>query len=261
MNALLDTTILANYCLAPTPIDRESIRAFLRKFTEVLLFRYAIKEFEAGPLRAFVLTHQCLIRERSLERVFDWIQKLLGTPRRNLPSTALKAISVAYRKAAPGLRDEYFSDANMRKLMRVHLKRHILDAWEARLTIGTRIIPDLPCYPEFGPVSEGKNLRLPQPRCYASQPCALALHLASEQADITHLLIAVRSMPRTNEVDRWDRSLTRILQGPIGDRDCREVGDPFFSLFSPPDCVIITTNIKHHRPLANALGKMADGLG
>jgi hypothetical protein len=40
-------------------------------------------------------------------------------------------------------------------------------------------------------------------------------------------------------------------------KDCRRLGDAFFALYAPPDAVILTTNIKDHAPLAEALGKQA----
>jgi len=39
--------------------------------------------------------------------------------------------------------------------------------------------------------------------------------------------------------------------------DCRALGDAYFALFAPADADILTTNLKDHRPLAEALGKTA----
>ena len=40
-------------------------------------------------------------------------------------------------------------------------------------------------------------------------------------------------------------------------KDGRKLGDAFFVLCAPQDAVILTTNLKVHAPLANALGKEA----
>jgi hypothetical protein len=40
-------------------------------------------------------------------------------------------------------------------------------------------------------------------------------------------------------------------------KDCRKLGDAFFALCAPQDAVILTTNLKDHAPLANAMGKGA----
>lgn len=39
---------------------------------------------------------------------------------------------------------------------------------------------------------------------------------------------------------------------------CRALGDAVFAFFAPSDCVVLTTNLKDHLPLANALGKTAE---
>jgi hypothetical protein len=42
------------------------------------------------------------------------------------------------------------------------------------------------------------------------------------------------------------------------DRDiCRSLGDAIFAFFAPDDCIIVTTNLKDHEPLARALNKSA----
>jgi hypothetical protein len=259
MRAFLDTSILTIYCLSAAK-EREQIVSALKNYSEVILFRYAIKEFECGPLRAFVLVHQCLLGQRGFEQVLHWIERLLGTPRRNLPATALFAIRSAYARAAVELRNTYFTDSNFRNVMRLHLKRQVLTGWDARLQIANRIIPDLPCYPETGPTMDRKNLRLPQPRCYPSTPCALVSGNGYDRRDIQKLLLAIDSMPANRQVDRWRGTLSKILKGPISHRDCRGVGDAFFCLFAPLDSTVVTTNIRDHRPLAASLGKTASNI-
>jgi hypothetical protein len=38
---------------------------------------------------------------------------------------------------------------------------------------------------------------------------------------------------------------------------CRSLGDAVFAFLAPADSVILTTNVKDHQPLAEALGKSA----
>jgi hypothetical protein len=44
---------------------------------------------------------------------------------------------------------------------------------------------------------------------------------------------------------------------PLDNSKCRSLGDAVFAFLAPVDSVILTTNIKDHRPLAQALGKSA----
>ena len=43
----------------------------------------------------------------------------------------------------------------------------------------------------------------------------------------------------------------------MSDKTCRDLGDAVYAFFAPPDSVVLTTNIRDHRPLAEALGKQA----
>jgi hypothetical protein len=53
------------------------------------------------------------------------------------------------------------------------------------------------------------------------------------------------------------RHIHRTPTKPFSDSLCRSLGDAVFALRAPHDCVILTTNIKDHAPLAQAIGKVA----
>ena len=42
---------------------------------------------------------------------------------------------------------------------------------------------------------------------------------------------------------------------PISNQECKKLEDAVFAFFAPADSIILSTNIRDHLPLANALGK------
>ena len=63
-------------------------------------------------------------------------------------------------------------------------------------------------------------------------------------------------------VEKWYKCFLvvsggRHSEGLMDARDCGKLGDAYFALHAQPDAVILTTNLKDHAPLANALGKQA----
>ena len=48
------------------------------------------------------------------------------------------------------------------------------------------------------------------------------------------------------------------LKVRLTEEQCRFVGDAVFAFFCPDDAAILTTNVKDHKPLAEAIGKDVD---
>ena len=62
--------------------------------------------------------------------------------------------------------------------------------------------------------------------------------------------------------DRNRRSvLSQLIRQPqkhITEEECRWLGDAIFAFFCPRAAVILTTNMRDHVPLAEAIGKRAE---
>jgi hypothetical protein len=52
--------------------------------------------------------------------------------------------------------------------------------------------------------------------------------------------------------------LIRQPQKHITEEECRWLGDAIFAFFCPRAAVILTTNMRDHVPLAEAIGKRAE---
>src|SRR5271169_2051212 len=92
--AFVETTVLTDALLKSGVPSRTAKRAIAR-FETSLLPLYAIKEFKAGPLRAFVWVHNKLVAGRSFSATLDVLQRLSRTPQRYLTSTAIEALRVS----------------------------------------------------------------------------------------------------------------------------------------------------------------------
>jgi hypothetical protein len=79
------------------------------------------------------------------------------------------------------------------------------------------------------------------------------------------ILRALRdAIPESSARDE-DRNRRKVLKQlintpklPLTEQQCRWLGDAIFAFFCPEDAVILTTNIKDHKPLAEAIGKIAE---
>jgi hypothetical protein len=84
-------------------------------------------------------------------------------------------------------------------------------------------------------------------------------------AQAKDLLIALRNaIPESSSrtEDRNRRSvLSQLIRQPqkhLTEEECRWLGDAMFAFFCPRDAAILTTNVRDHAPLAEAIGKLAE---
>ena len=71
---------------------------------------------------------------------------------------------------------------------------------------------------------------------------------------------ASSKLPPKTENTRRAQALRELIRKPkrkVDDKTCRALGDAVFAFFAPSDAVVLTTNLKDHGPLAEALGKRA----
>jgi hypothetical protein len=79
--------------------------------------------------------------------------------------------------------------------------------------------------------------------------------------DIKILAEVVKAQPKKNEnVNRYKvlHEIGRKPTNPLTEEYCIGLGDAYFALYCPKTATILTTNMKDHKPLAEALGKRAE---
>lgn len=262
--AYLDTTILTDILLKPGP-PAERARRTLARFESSQLPVYAIKEFKAGPLANFVWMHNKLVFY-TLEGAITALHALSRTPQRYKTATAIEALRTAadYEEGVTlgSLVEKYGGKADMNEVIRdrwrLALKTAILKAWARRRHVAHQTVQPLECYKEVAPYENRKIIELRPTRCKPQSECCLATQFKAAIPQLEALKKANDSQAERAEVRRRSkalRSLIRTPKRPMSEECCRSLGDVVFAFFCPEDAVLLTTNVRDHAPLAEALGK------
>jgi len=266
MRALVETTVYTDALLKSGSIANAA-RTAIGSYDRTLLPVYAIKEFKAGPLKAFVWLHNKLVQLGSFEKALGALHRMSRTPKRYVTSTALEALqSSAYKrgnKRLDQLRETYGAyakfDAVQKDEYRLALKTAVKKAWKRRRSITTDVIEPLSCYKEVAPREERGLLVLDPVRCEPERECCLGRRLASQPEALSRLREVTELVDNPERARRAKalREIIRKPRQPVTESMCRALGDVIFALFSPDDATILTTNLKDLQPLASALGKQA----
>ena len=263
--AFVETTVLVDALLKSDDSSRAARQA-IRRYDQVELPVYAIKEFRDGPLRNFVWFHNKLVTTRSFANAIGALQRMSLTPRRYTTATALEALRDAARKVgsvtAAQMVKEYGPAAKMDAILcdrfRLSLRAAIARAWRKRRSLASEVVCPLACYDEAGPVEVSGQLVLGRLGCDGETQCSIAAELGKDMGSLREVKAVVDSLPKKRENDRRSKALRHLLRTPkrrLPADMCRHLGDAVFACLAPIDATILTTNIRDIGPLAAALGK------
>lgn len=266
--AFVDTTIIADALLKERPTSKSAIDA-LNRFQSTELPVYAIKEFKAGPLKYFTWFHNKLALLGSFTASLKALQRMSLTPKRYTTATAIEALMGASARLKNSNQDsllqKYGQVANIDVFLcdqyRLALKAKIIKAWRHRRRITTNVVCPLSCYKEVNWYVRNRLIMLDPTRCEVQTECCLAPELKKRLADLVKLRNVIRKQSKSRENERRARALRELIRKPkalMSEKICRDLGDAYFALFAPQDSVILTTNAKDHKVLAEALGKKAE---
>jgi hypothetical protein len=154
------------------------------------------------------------------------------------------------------------SDTELADRLRLALASLIVRSWRKRRLVTTRTIQDLDCYTEAEPtIGRDGYFDLKPQKCQRDRECCLAEQLKARP----DLLKALRDAIPDSSIRKEDRNRRKVLKQLINtpkltltEEQCRWLGDAIFAFFCPPGADILTTNVRDHRPLAQALGKTAE---
>lgn len=264
--AFVETTVLADALLKPGP-RANSATAAVRGFQESLLPVYAIKEFKAGPLHHYVWFHGKLATTKSWAKTLEQLRKMAMSPfKHRWVSTAVEALEAAAvrnRSRTLGYLVQKYGDIATEDAVicdryRYALRSIIMRAWKGRRQLTSRVVDELECYVEGDVVEERGLIELGEIDCCPEDECALATDLRRQPAMLEAMRKAVDAQPSKEENTKRSQVLHDLIRVPnrkLTPRQCRYLGDAIFAFFCPPDAIILTTNKRDLRPLAEALGK------
>lgn len=256
--AFVDTTILVDVLLK-TGEQHESALASLQAFQGTEAPAYAIREFKSGALSYFRYAHNAVL-QYGLAGALEKLSALVRTPQRNRPATALTALAQSLDEL--DLPSEFAStygeaagESVRQDRLVVSLKVAIFRAWRQRRTVTDRITNELSCFDEDPPQVEPEGHVSFREQC-CDLPCGLQEILSSYQAELMVLSETIDALPDSSERGRNWKAIKKLRkQRQLTTSDCRGLGDVVFALLAPDDAYVLTTNVKDHRPLADALGK------
>jgi hypothetical protein len=260
--AYVETTIITDALLKPLSESQAAALAALKRYEVTLLPVYAIKEWKAGPLSYFAYLHNKLVATKSLAKTFEAVSLVYQQQYRM--RTSLEALAAATRlgeKDGPKTGKPY-DDETLADRYRLKIKELIFRAWKQRRRITTTTVQDLACYVESAPtITDQGVIDLSPKYCERDRECCLSTELKKNSASLELLRKSIPdNSKRKEDVRRRQalRHLYRTPERPFRREQCRDLGDAFFAFFAPQDAVILTTNAKDHRPLAEALGKRVE---
>lgn len=264
--AFVETTIIANALLKPGNRIGKAALAALKNFDETLLPVYAIKEWKAGILKNYAYFHEKLVQTKSLSRTIQIIARLPEPYQRYRKGSSLEALAEAVqlgaRRGSSKSSASAVDDKELADRYRLAIAGLMTRSWNKRRTITTETVQELDCYTETAPVLSADGVFNLNPlSCEPETECSLAAELRSRPELLKKMADAIpASSVRTEDVRRRQvlRDLARSKHFELTAERCRWLGDAVFAFFAPSDCVILTTNIKDHAPLAAALGKIAE---
>jgi len=266
--ALVDTTVITD-CLLKGGERAARAGTAIKRYTTSLLPEYAIMEFRAGPLYAYIWLHNKFVQQKGLAATIAAIAATARGFKKNLTSTALEAFAtVASAEAAKPSVIAIEGTGAERDLIqaeryRLELKAIIFRAWRKRRRITTEVVHELACFPEED-IPETKGLidwgtRL---GCSQYEPCAMQKIILSGYAADARRLLASDAMSKDKpENSRRRKALNDLLRHPDRPQSvnsCRSLGDAIFALLAPAGSAILTTNVQDHAPLAAVLGKVVE---
>jgi hypothetical protein len=265
--AYVETTILTNVLLKPNSRKQTAAISALNRYDETLLPVYSIKEWKAGPLDHYAYVHDKLVQTRSLAYTFAAINSLNPITEARAKSTAPEAFEAAARldSAQPSSNHVHAGhDEEMADRYRLALASLIVRSWRKRRKLTTKTIQDLECYTEAEPkIGKDGFFDLTPNECSRERHCCLWDELRLKKNH--DLLIKLRDSIPENSQRYEDRNRRKALKHlintpkiPLNREECRWLGDAVFAFFCPQDAIILTTNLRDHRPLARAIAKSAE---
>jgi hypothetical protein len=260
----LDTTILAEALLKARE-KRTKARLRIKEYKRSVLPVYAIKEFNSGPLRGYSWLHNRLVDTGSFSRTIGVIHNAFH--QQYLKGTAEEALELgAEMLVGSSLSDEDTRQKTQKAIadsLRYSIRRQIDLAWRERRKLTTEVMDELSCYAEVAPSYNDETHYIDNDRteCDLSAECCLVKGFRRRRGDLRKLLRAMRGLSRPED-KRRRAALNRLLKKPkrpFGNEPCKALGDAYFALQCPKDCVILTSNVKDHKILASALRKEVHG--
>jgi hypothetical protein len=214
----------------------------------------------------FTWLHNKFVTTQGFTATITALHAVSRTPKRYLTSTALEAVvkaasSIAHETPST-LSAKYGEDAEVDNIFRdeyrLSLKKTIFQAWSSLRNVTTETVQPLSCYDEKPPYEKRGMIELEPKKCDLQPTCSLVSTLRSMRDQLKKMREAIQASGSDRQEDqRRSKALKQVYhtKTAITDDICRALGDAIIVAFAPTDSTILTTNVRDHAVLANAIGK------
>ena len=268
-NAFVDTTVLCNALELSGQKKATEAKAALSRYTRTESPVYSLKELRAGPLSSWILAHNIVAAESTIEDAVARLGKASAfKPRQGSVSSfaiisgLIDAIHQMNSGSKPAGEPEFDAKLDLEN----HLAIRILKAWKKRRTVVTKIVQPLACFVDGELELVDRQLKFEGgAECSKRASCGAALELKKRSSIVTQLLKSVFPPPpkgqtskEKHEKTRRRQALKEVLANAAADfprKDCRALGDAYFCVMSPDGSDILTTNFSDFDEMAKELGK------
>lgn len=267
--AFVDTTVLCDAIgLSSSTKAQSTALTALAQYKQTQTPIYGLKELRSGPLASWILTYNVLVSSKTIEEAADRLNRQSSyRPRQaSVVSRALISglVAVVETMKSGGKTDVNFDE---KAELENHLLRRILTSWSKRRSVVSQVVQPLVCFIDDELELVNKQIRFAGTGagCVTDASCGAAIELKKHPSEIEKLLVALRppkkkgqEFSEKRETSRRRGALKEVLaRSPdkFPRKDCRALGDAYFSIMAPTDCEILTTNLSDFKPMAEALGK------
>jgi hypothetical protein len=214
---------------------------------------------KAGPMEHYAYFHQKLVTTKSLAATIDAINSLPPQWHAYRRSTSFEAMATAVRLASAGSAGTQ-DDQDLADRYRLSIEILLKRAWKRRRTVTKETVDDLDCYTEAAPKLTNGIFDLSPKQCERDRECCLAETLRENKDTLIKLRNAIpEDSTRKEDIERRKvlKQLINTKQTLTREQCCR-LGDAIFAFYAPADADILTTNVRDHVPLAEAIGKSVE---
>jgi len=214
--AFLDTTILCNALELSGTTKAKVAQDALDSYDSTEAPVYSLKELRAGPLSSWILAHNVIAAESSIEDAIERLGKMSSfKPRQGSVSsfaliTGLLGVIRQQKEANPSKNHPDFDE---KALLENHLALRILRAWKKRRSVASKVVQPLACFVDQELLLVDRQLKFDGgSECAKGIACGAALELKKHSAVVTQLLKNVFPPPPKGEISKEKREKTRRRQ-------------------------------------------------
>jgi hypothetical protein len=263
----LETTAIIDYCKH----SKSQINEILEKHERKVSAQFVKMEIKRGYIRYFVLLHNKLTTYPSFADVMASVHKLSLTPQRNLLSTILESLAGFFREDLPKEINDF--DEYLRMQGASYLRIQIKRVWKTINKLVDEILNPMDCFLDISPPRrDGVVLDNKPWQCVKSEvECKIKQFFADNEKEFVKILDALKALPekeKDQETKKRIKALKNIIRMlPYASRkisnkeqnykECWYCGDAILAVLAPRASTVLTSNIKHYKPICEAIEKDA----